>query len=618
MKRFFTLLIIVVCSLAYSGYAQQVVPLYISKQTGKSVDYTGSYSKSTDEYEQGNMEITTTGPITYTITPSEINIETNSTKNWNGKVSGDVANGPEPGNSAEATMKGDGHIQYSRPREAGGGTVISSHQCNGCSYHGEGVKGDHDVVSEEKTSTMKFMVHSIKVDAPDTVIMCTNSTKVVAATGYPASGKYKWSASGPVSIDGSSESDQVTLKSGNVRGTTEISVEYSFGNVSYTKKVAVVVKAPEVTLPAEVTASIGQQISLTPAISPSGSVKWSVSSGLRLNSGPYNYVAFITCREGGNQTATAEVTVCGQTITRTVRIIVKPCQVSAPDTVNVLKGKTASVTASANMEGTFSWAVTGNASLAGGGNAATATVSGNNRGFGTATVTFKSNDGCEDKKNVVIRVLDKPTVTITPQWSNTPFADGASIKICKNERRMFIAKGLPEGGTYSWSASGQISAAGPANNYTFVIDATAGGTGTATVTYTLDGETTTASVNVNVTEVSRIEITASNDNNEIPRNTAVRYTAKVFNHAGQDITSEVPLHWKVVYIPVGQRPNVGNWVSYDLPGNGASQNYTWTFPQGSYALPADGPPYQMDAWIEAVEHCTYKSGSKHIKVVSNN
>jgi hypothetical protein len=609
---------IIACCFALTSYAQSTtISLYISKQTNQALKYTGSYSKSTDDYENGTMSISTDGPITYSINPTDLSIGTKTSKTWNGEIWGNVAAGPEPGSSAEATMTGDAHIEYSRPREVGGGTVISSHQCGGCSYHGDGVKGDHDVVSAETTIVYKFNVYSIKVDAPDSVTVCTDYTKVVAATGYPSGGKYSWTASGAVSIEGPTESDQVTLKSSTTGGVGEASVTYSFGNVSYTKKVVILVREPTVTLPEEVNASIGQQITLTPAVSPSGSVQWSVSSGLQLNSGPYNYVAFITCKQGGEQTATATVTVCGRTITKTVKVKVKPCQVNAPDSIRVLKGNTATISASANGEGTYSWSVGGNASAQGGASTQTVTVKGENKGIGNAEVTFRTATGCEDKKNVLVRVLDKPTVTITPQWSNTAFGENASITICKNERRLFIANGLPEGGTYSWSVSGPLQAYGAATGYTFVFEATGGGDGSVSVTYTKDGQTATASVSVKVTEVSRIEITASPAGNEIPRGTPVTYTAKVLNHAGADITNEVSLHWKVVYIPVGQRPNVGNWVSYDLQGNGNAQTYTWGFPQGNYPLVGNAP-YQMDAWIEAVEYCTYKSGSVHIKVVSNN
>jgi hypothetical protein len=95
----------------------------------------------------------------------------------------------------------------------------------------------------------------------------------------------------------------------------------------------------------------------------------------------------------------------------------------------------------------------------------------------------------------------------------------------------------------------------------------------------------------------------------------VTYTAVVYDHLGVPANPQPTLHWKVVYIPIGQDNNANNWVSYDLQGGGTTQTYTWSFPQGSYPLPAGGPPYSMHAWIEASEYCTYRSGSVHIKVI---
>lgn len=620
MRNIFRGLLLFCFLLPLMSTAQAPTTLYVSKQTGQYTSFEGGYSKSTDKYEEGHTVVSVSGPIQYSVDPSDMTIAPNQSKSWTGKIWADPGAAPEPGQSAQATLTAVYHIKFSRPQgSGGGGSVVSTYECSphsnkGCNYHSE--NGTHEIVAQDSTMVINFVVESINVTAPDTIVMCTNSTKVVAANGTPANGNYSWTASGSVSIEGAANQDQITLKSQQNPGTGEAVVTYAFGNVTVNKKIVVVCIDPEVILPDTIRAAINQQITITPRIRPSGSVRWSVSAGLQLNSGPYNYVAFITCRQGGVQTATATVTVCGRTITRNVVVLVNPCLVTAPDTVYVLKDNTTTITANGNIQGTYAWTVAGNISIQGGANTQTVTVKGDNTPSGTATVTFTA-DNCTTTKTVFVKVLQRPTVTITPQWSNTAFGENASITVCKGERRMFIANGLPEGGTYSWAVTGPLRAYGVANNYTFVFEATGGGSGTVTVTYTKDGQTATASVTVNVTEVSRIDITANNNNNEIPRGTAVTYTATVYNQAGQDITNQISLHWKVVYIPVGQRPNVGNWVSYDLQGNGNTQNYTWSFPQGNFPLVGNAP-YKMDAWIEAVEYCTYKSGSKHIKVVSNN
>jgi hypothetical protein len=575
-----------------SGFAQ-ATDLYISKQTGEHSLFTGSHSKTTDQYENGSTTVTTTGPIQWNVIPNEFSIGPNQSKTWYGTVWGDVGSGPAPGTSVPASITGTYQVTFSRPTNTN--------------------STGHELITQNGAETVTFTVHSVKVDAVDSLSICPNTEKVMNAVGYPVGGTYSWTAGNGVTIVAGGNTNEPTIKC-TAPGMSTARVTYTIGGVSYSKVVQVNCMAPSLTLSCRDTiqAGIGAQFTIRSTVKPSGSVQWSVSNGLTLNSGPYNSVAFITPNAGGWQTVTAKATTCGQTITKTIQVYVNPCLLTAPDSVMVLVNSNVTITSSANVEGTYTWTTGGGVQIDGAANQASLNLKGMAAGTTWAQVTF-SNATCNQTKNVKVIVLQKPTLKLTCTYGNCS-------PLCKSERRILNAEGLPDGGVYSWSISGTAIGwygAAPGNTRFPVIEAVKGGFGSVTCTYTIQGQTVSATLDVKVNDYSKVVVTAVPAATDVNEGGKVTYTAVVYDHLGVPANPQPTLHWKVVYIPIGQEANVGNWVSNDLPGGGTTQTYTWGFPQGTYPLPAGGAPYKMRAWIEASEYCTYHSGSVHINVVRN-
>lgn len=469
----------------------------------------------------------------------------------------------------------------------------------------------------QKTATDQCNVdvkEKLVLTGPDTVTTCINTLKGTAVQGTPDGGLYSWTAGNGVTIVGPSNESGVQFKT-TAQGASTLTASYTLDGETVFHTVHIKTATPSVKLnvPDTILAAINQSITITPTLTPSGSVQWSVSNGLTLTSGPYNFVAFVKVGSTGPQyrTVTLRATICGQVITKTVVIKVNPCivNVDVPDSVYVLTNQTTSITATGNTNGAYSWSVTGKAEANGATNQATVSVKGKVAGVGWAEVTFTANN-CKTTKKVKVIVIDKPTLTLDIAYA--PMAT-----MCKGERRIITARYQPAGGSFNWTlGSNSLEFYGPAgNNPTIVVEAKKGGNSSVTCTYTVNGQSATASINTEVKEYSKIELVAGNDAKELAQGTTVTYTARAYDHNGQ-LTATPALHWKVVYIPVGQEANVGNWVSMDLQGNGDTKTYTWGFPQGNHPLPGN-PPYKMTAWIEAVEYCTYKSGSIHIKVIKN-
>lgn len=613
MKK--ALLVLFFTAIASIVHAQGGTNLYISTQNGKYTFYDGSQSKTTDKHEQGTVNLNHTGPIQVEVNPAEISIGPNQTKNWQGKVFPDINNAPAPGTSANAEVTANYDVTYSRAQGAGaGGTVQSTYNCKGggCHVHGD-QDGVHEIVSKTGSQKLAFTVYSVKASAVENFTACLDKEFTIYAEGYPFGGSFKWTAGDNITLTNGNNNQTVQFKS-TALGNSSLTVEYTIQGISYKHTVAVNCIKPTVTfnVPDEITAAVGKQFTITPTVTPSGGqVSWEVSAGLQLNSGPYNFVAFVTPKQPGDQTVTCTVKACGETIVKTIKVKVNPCMVTVPDSIKILKGTTGVITANGNMQGTYSWTGGGTAQIDGAANQQAVTIKGTNAGEGWAEVEFTGAD-CSDKKKVRVIVLEKPTLKI-----DVAYAPMASM--CLKERRILTARVEPQGGTFSWSlSSASLKFYGPSGNMpTVVVEADKGGPCTVTCTYTVNGQTVTETITTDVKAYSKVEVTASNAANEIPKGTKVTYTAKVYDHNGQAVNNPPALHWKVVYIPVGQEDNVGNWYSYELQGTGTSQDYTWGFPQGNFPLQGN-PPYKMTAWIQASEYCTYHSGSVHSKVVSQN
>lgn len=613
MKK--ALLILLFTTTASIVYAQGEISLYVSTQNGKYTFYDGSQSKTTDKHEQGTVNLSHMGPIVVDVSPADISIGPNQTKNWQGKVYPDINNAPIPGTSANAEVIANYDVTFSRAQGAGaGGTVQSTYNCNGggCHVHGD-QNGVHEIVSKTGSQKLEFKVYSVKTSAPENFTSCLDKEFTIYAEAYPYGGSFKWTAGENITLTNGNNNQTVQFKS-TALGNSTLTVEYTIQGVSYKHTVAVNCSKPVVTfnVPDEITAAVGKQFTINPTITPSGGqVSWEVSSGLQLNSGTHNFVAFVTPKQPGDQTVTCTVKACGDTIVKTIKVKVNPCMVTVPDSVKVLKGTSATITASGNMQGTFSWTAGNNVQIDGAANQPAVIIKGATAGEGWAEVEYTGTD-CSDKKKVRVIVLEKPTLKIDIAYA--PMAT-----MCLKERRILTAKVDPQGGTFSWTLSSpSLKFYGPAGNMpTTVVEADKGGPCTVTCTYTVNGETVSETITTDVKAYSKVELTPSNTATEIAKGTKVTYTAKVYDHNGQVVNNPPALYWRVVYMPIGQEDNVGNWVSYDLQGTGSSQDYTWSFPQGNNPLQGK-PPYKLKAWIQASEHCAYHSGSVHIKVTSQN
>ncbi len=226
-------------SLPMFCFGQSAGSLYLSKQTGEFSRLTGTGSKSTDRYENGTVTMSHTGPISWSIDPSDLSISPNESKSWSGDVQPDVAAGPSPGSSVEATITGDYDVNYSRPAGTGsGGTVTSTYSCgDSCWYHPTG--GDHEIVNRVGTIERSLTVYSIEVTLPDTICLKKADSGNSAsgdgtATPFPASGgSFEWTViSGPFTLT-NDRSQVVSISTNDTLATGKVKVKFTIEGVSY-------------------------------------------------------------------------------------------------------------------------------------------------------------------------------------------------------------------------------------------------------------------------------------------------------------------------------------------------------------------------------------------------
>lgn len=227
--------------------AAGVTTLYYSKQTGQFTSFNGSYSKQTDQFENGTVTLSTSGPVTYSITPAALSIQPNQNKTWTGTVSVDPASAPAPGNQVAAAIIANYQMGYSRPYGTGtNGTVTSTYYCSsngsasgtgGCAYH-NGHPGVHEIVSDAGQQTLNFNVISIKADIPDTICLGKTAVNTVTADCYPATGgTVAWSStSAAVQIMNPNQMTATIKLSDTTVKNAVVQVTYSIGGVSYTKQ----------------------------------------------------------------------------------------------------------------------------------------------------------------------------------------------------------------------------------------------------------------------------------------------------------------------------------------------------------------------------------------------
>lgn len=236
MKRSFKNCVLLLFAFLLSVHPSHAQQIFYTSVQGKQVDggYTGSYSKSTDNYEHGTTTLTKSGPIVYSVTPAGLTIGTNESKTWNGTVTADPDNIPAAGTTVPAKLSANYTIGYSRPKGAGGGgAVISTHECGGCAYHGEGNKGEHEVVEKNGTDSLTFSVVSIQLNIEGKDSVCEGDTVIFTATEYPGGGTTTW-------FDGSTGTTCRWVAD----ASRDITATYAVGGVTYTDTRPITVKDP--------------------------------------------------------------------------------------------------------------------------------------------------------------------------------------------------------------------------------------------------------------------------------------------------------------------------------------------------------------------------------------
>jgi hypothetical protein len=170
----------------------QTTNLFVNKFTGKYTSYNGAYSKTTDQYTRGVINLSTEGPIAYKVDPADLLIFENETKSWKGSIFPDMTKVPIPGTYRDATLKADYSITFARAQGAGsGGTVLKTWTCGGkCVDHPNG-PGVHELVNKSGIRDVPFRVYSLYLSLPDTIKMCDKPMNI-EAEGWPGGGTYVW------------------------------------------------------------------------------------------------------------------------------------------------------------------------------------------------------------------------------------------------------------------------------------------------------------------------------------------------------------------------------------------------------------------------------------------
>lgn len=594
-----TFVLLLAFLLPIMGFAQgpsAPVSLYMSKQSGQTTIFSGNGSKTTDKHENGSVTVVKNGPLIYNVTPNEFSIGTNQSKTWDGKVWVDVPAGPAPGTSANASITGSYTVTYSRPNP--------------------NMPTGHELVTNKVGSyTVDFVIYSLNVESVDSVPLCPGATIQLPATGYPEGGTYTWTAGAGLQITGGGNTNEVSVK--DVGGTpSTLSVKYSVQGVTYTKTIKVNVNNKPLTitgLPDTLFLIQGELKSLTPQGNPKGgSYKWEVAGPVALQSGPFNYVAFLKAAQvPGIGSATCTYTLCGKSVAKSVVVKVKDCRLDAPTEIWVVKNKTATITAYGQPNGgTYVWSAVGGDNapsfyqIQGAPNAATVTIKGMQKGDQAISVTFNT-PGCNETKTVMVHVLDQLTLTLSPATING--------FICKGFPISETATGLPTGGSYSWTVGGPLKMNSASNTPYAFMEPTGGGNCTATCTYTLNGESVTKSVTFKSREIMSVTLEANPNAEIVNSGTTVNYVAKALDQDGNDVTADINFKWEQVYRPIGAANNPSTWQTIPLSGGGSTQSIKWNASWTGAVEPAPGT--LMEGWVQAVVwNCNIRIGSKWIKV----
>ena len=198
----------------------KVIDLYVSTQTGEFTSFSGTGTKTTDQFESGKCDILVDGPIKYTLNPNEMSIGPSQTITWTGKVMVDLAAAPPPGFTSPGAITGNWEVKYKR----------------GGQY--DPVKGQWVVegymTSNSGNVRLDFVVTSVNVVISDTV-GCSGEPFDVHGEGFTPGGAYKWFSNDPNVSIMSFNGGTCTVELLNDAKQGSISCKYTVGGVSYTR-----------------------------------------------------------------------------------------------------------------------------------------------------------------------------------------------------------------------------------------------------------------------------------------------------------------------------------------------------------------------------------------------
>lgn len=303
-----------------------------------------------------------------------------------------------------------------------------------------------------------------------------------AALNLTSGGGTGYSWSGPNSFINATQNPTISGATTAASGTYTVTVTGT-GSCTSTAQTTVVVNANP-------TPSIGSNSPIcenTPLNLTSGGgtgYSWSGPNSF-INATQNPSITGATTSAAGTYTVTVTGTgSCTSTAQTTVVVNLKPTISVTPAAVQICQGNDTTLTASGAT--TYTWTPTLEITPTTG---ATTTAS------PTATTTYTAHgtsNGCSDSIQVIVTVINNPSITITP----------AVISICPGEQTTLIGSG---GISYTWSPAGT-----PSPGTDSIITASPAGTTTYTVTGTASGCSGTATATVTIKPLPQLSFTPQN------------------------------------------------------------------------------------------------------------
>lgn len=218
--------------------------LIVSKQTNQATRLQGQFRKQTDEFENGKVTLSTEGPITINVNPSqpsqsepgaiELSIGTNQNINWQGTLTVNMADAPPPGFSTPAKITGRYEIKYAKtlqPGEFADSNWTSKDENGNDRYHG--------LIQQSGTDEMNLSVVSMKVDLPQMICLGAAGVRIVnaAQSVYPPNfpgATFRWrSLHNKVTIaNGNTAAPTITLLDTSIKNA-QVELTYTIDNISY-------------------------------------------------------------------------------------------------------------------------------------------------------------------------------------------------------------------------------------------------------------------------------------------------------------------------------------------------------------------------------------------------